>query len=284
MNKIRSRSINTIIFGIFALFTFFKPFPGILFLGLFILYLAFTNVPFILFYIGNSRYSKGNIEGAFKSFEGAYDLPNCPASLKLTYAYLLLKERNLEKARKVFKLVVKSDLNPYDIGRFDLVKALIEWKSGNIEEAISILKEAHETAKSTTTFETLGYLLILHGDYDEALNLCIDGLDYDKGNTVILDNMAEIYYYLGDLNKSREIYDELIEKSPKFIEPYYYYALILVEHNQSDEALKMLEYGLTLKESYLSNIKKSDLQDLINKINFDVEKMANIEVKEIESN
>lgn len=284
MNNIKSRSINIIIFGILALFTFIKPFPGILLLGLYIVYLAFTNIPYILFYIGNSKYSKGDAEGAFKAFNNAYDLPNCPASLRLTYSYLLLKERNIERAKKVFKLVEKSDLNPYDIGRYDLVKALIKWKDGNIVEAIDILEKAHTDAKSTTTYETLGYLFILNKQYDEALNLSIDGLDYDNGNLILLDNMAEAYYYLGNLDEARKIYDDLIEKSPKFIEPYYYYALILIEHNQSDEALKILEYGLTLKESYLSNIKKCDLQDLVNKIKFDVDKMLDIGFKEIESN
>jgi tetratricopeptide (TPR) repeat protein len=283
MKNISTNSLKAIILVMLLILTFMKPLIGSILLILFILAIAYTSRAYLYYAKANSKYSKGDIKGSFKMYDKILSIPDCPNAIKITYSYLLLKDRDLVKAQNILNRVNRKSIDAKDSGRLMLTEALVKWRSGNIDEGIEILFKAYKEFLCTTTYESLGYLLILNGDYEKALEINLEAFEYDNTSKVIMDNLAETYFFMEDYEKALEIYTNLIDLNPNFAEPYYYYSLILNEKGETEKALSLLEKALTFKESYLSDLKKSTIQDSINKIKFDTEEMKKVEVKEIES-
>ena len=90
---------------------------------------------------------------------------------------------------------------------------------------IENLKNLHTQYEHTTVYETLGYFLILDKRYEEALEYNLLAYEYDQDNKVIMDNLAQSYYFTGNIEKAKEVYTKLLDEDPGIPEPYYYYGL-----------------------------------------------------------
>lgn len=259
--------VKLIIFIILLFISFkYNALLGNFLISIFILIQLFLSRSFIYLILGNNHYSRGNKADAFKWYEKAAKAEKKKAKAKSIYGYILIKEGHVEEADKVLNSIDRSKLNAKEKSQFKLTYALVKWKQGNLDEAIELVEEVHNTFRYSTAYESLGYLLILKGDYEKALEYNLEAYDYDNSNNVIVDNLAESYYYLGDYDKAYELYEKLIEKSPTFREPYYYYGLVLAKIGRSEDALKMLERALEMKESFLSDLSTSKIQVAINNI------------------
>lgn len=236
---------------------------GSLLISVFILIQLYLSRSYIYLIIGNNHYSKGDKDVAYKWYEKACKAEKDKSKAKSIYGYILIKEGHVAEADRVLQGISKKDLNLKELSHFKLTYALVKWKQGNLDEAISLVEEVHKSYKYSTAYESLGYLLILKGDYEKALEYNLEAYDYDSSNKIIVDNLAETYFYLGEYDKSLKLYEELIEKNPTFKEPYYYYGLILAKNGNNDEALKMFEKALSMKESFLSDISNSKIEKAI---------------------
>jgi tetratricopeptide (TPR) repeat protein len=259
--------IKLIIFIILLIISFtYNALIGNLLITVFILSQLYSSRGFIYLIIANNHYAKGNKEVAFKWYEKATMVDKNKYKSQSVYGYILIKEGHVEKADKVLGQIPVKKLTPKEASQFKLTYALVKWKQGNLDEAISLVEEVHKTFKYSTAYESLGYLLILKGDYNRALEYNLEAYDYDSSNNVIADNLAETYYYLGDYDKALELYEELIKKNPTFREPYYYYGLVLAKKGNNEESLVMLEKALNMKESFLSDLSKSKIEEAIDSI------------------
>jgi len=138
-------------------------------------------------------------------------------------------------------------------------------EKNDLDMAIDILKKIFNN-KNTIIYQNLGYFLILKGDYNEALEFNIEALDYNSSDLGIMDNLAQTYYYLEEINKAIELFDEIITKKPTFASPYYYYALALIEKNNKEKAIEVLKKGLKCNFNSLSIITKEDLEAKISEL------------------
>ncbi|WP_280538439.1 tetratricopeptide repeat protein, partial [Clostridium perfringens] len=116
-------------------------------------------------------------------------------------------------------------------------------------------------------YETLGYFLILDKRYEEALEYNLLAYEYDKDNKVIMDNLAQSYYFTGNIEKAKEVYTKLLDEDPGIPEPYYYYGLILRDEGDTKGALESFDKALTKRESYLSALNKDKIRAAIQELN-----------------
>ncbi len=216
--------------------------------------------------IGKIVYSKGSISDGVKWFERAYKTGKSSPRIILSYAYLLLKQGRIDEAEVILNKLLAMEL-PLDDQMFVKANlALIVWKRGDIDGAIAMLEEVCANVKHTITYGSLGYMLILKGELDKALEFNLEAYDYNSSNTVIQDNLGQNYYMLGDYDKAEEIYLKFIPSNPTFPEAYYNYGLVLLARGLPEKALEYMKKALNYEFSYLSAVTREEIQSKIEEV------------------
>ncbi|MDY3828766.1 MAG: tetratricopeptide repeat protein [Clostridium sp.] len=225
----------------------------------------FENLAFIK---ANTAFNARNYDKALEIYKKACSKKKAGNGIKLSYASTLIYLGKADTCKEVLDNIDYASLSE---DRFKITYRETEgrylWKIGKIDEAIDTYKNLLNDFKTTSIYETLGYLLIVGKRYEEALELNLEAKDYDSNN-VILDNLAQSYYYLNQKEEAFKIYQNIIdeaEKKPNFSEPYYYYGLLLKENGNVDEANNCFEKALTFNESNLSIISHEMIKAQIQK-------------------
>jgi tetratricopeptide (TPR) repeat protein len=239
---------------------------GVALLLIYLAYTLYTGWASICTFIGGLRYSRGLTEEALKWFKRGYDTNRAHSRSVISYAYLLLKTGHTDEAGLVLdKLLEKKPKREEELyAKSNL--ALVYWKKGDLDSAVSTLQEVIQEYRTSAIYGSLGYLLILKGDLEKALEFNLEAYDYNSENTVILDNLGQTYYMKGIYDKALEIYKTLIAKNPGFPEAYYNYALLLLKLDQKEKAVEMLKKALDSKFSLLSDITKDMVAAKLNEV------------------
>lgn len=228
--------------------------------------MSFSKISrFITAYKAGVAICKKDYDKALSIYEKACkkDIPDQDIVIK--YADLAIYCGKKDLCEQVLNMIDYFDIDdPLLKNAYRRTEGLLVWKKGDINKAIDIYKELLSEGEHSTVYETLGYLLIVAKRYDEALKTNEAAYEYNKDNNVIMDNLAESYYYTNQKDKAKELYELMFSKDeksiPNFAESYYYYGLILKEENNTDEANKYFKKGLEMRESYLSTLKKGMIE------------------------
>lgn len=218
----------------------------------------------------NIAFSKGDYEEALKIYTELINKKGVKDGVLLQGAYTAINCGNNDLCKRFLESIdEKSFKKPQYMISYKQTKALYLWKTNKLDEAIIILKDLSNNNENTATYETLGYLLIVAKRYDEALEYNLKAYDYTINN-VISDNLAESYYFLGNTQKAKEIYEDILKDDynpkPTFPEVYYYYGIILKSENKLEEAKKYFGIALDKKESYLSTLTHDIIRAELNSV------------------
>ncbi len=259
MNK---RFITTVFYVIALLFIFnLNIFAGIALILAGLLYLLYKSLPTIYLIKANRIYFNKEYHKAMPLYEKAYKLKQSTPTVKATYAYILLKHGQLEKAEEILEEVMKLQLSQKDYINAILNLSLVFWKSDRLDEAIALLeKQYNKGYKTTMLYQSLGFFYILRGDLQKSLEFNLEAYDYNASDASILDNICLNYYLLQDFHKALELYEKLIPMNPNFVTAYYYYGLILEKLEKKEEALEMLNRALNCNFSFLSSVRKEEIE------------------------
>lgn len=260
-----SKSI-TIVSAIVLLVSLFMINRAIAFLVLITGILAMLY-PKLMTMLGNIYYSKDQLDKSEAYFRRVYKCFYASLKHKLSYSYILILKGELDEAEKVLEKLSKQKTLKDEIINLRLNQSLIYWKRNQLDAAIDLLLSTYKDYKTMIIYQNLGYFLILKGDYNRALEFNQEAYEYDNDNIGILDNLAENYFFVGEYDKAIEIFDKIIHRKPSFASPYYYYALTLHKIGKKEEALEMLKKGLECKFSYLSAVKKDEIEAKILELN-----------------
>ena len=84
-------------------------------------------------------------------------------------------------------------------------------KLGEADTAVEMLEEVYAKYRNSRLYETMGYILLEKGDLNKALEFNLEALDYDDENPIILDNLGQTYYRLGQKEKAKEYFEKAEE-------------------------------------------------------------------------
>lgn len=230
------------------------------------MYLVVVNIPVILNGMANSAYMKGDPEKALKRLEAALKLNPTNYAMRGSYAWLMLKlGRTAEAEAQIDRALAEADIesirNPLKV-----TKALVHWKKGELEEAISLLEDLIGKYKTSNVYGTLGFLYLEKGDLDKALSFNLEAYDYNNTSPVILDNLGCTRLMRGEYEEAREIYGKLIRLKPDFPEAFYNYARVLAHFGELDEAIYMCRTGLLLKFWNTSTVTREQVESYLSEL------------------
>ena len=220
----------------------------------------------IFAFIGRMAYGKGNMQDALKWFEKAYKTGVAKPQTIVSYGYLLLKSGKIEDAENVLDRLSRRRLSENDRMVLRSNMALVQWKKGNLDEAISTLEEVIKKYETTNIYGSLGYMLIQKGDLDKALDFNLKASEYNSSSAIIMDNLGHTYYLKDNYDKAAEIYENIMESNPSFPEAYYNYALVLKAKKEYSKALETVKKALNYQLTFLSTITKSQIDSLISEL------------------
>lgn len=239
---------------------------GIASFVIYICILLYFSRAMIFGMLGSRSYVGGFTDEALKWFKRAYDTKIAGVRTCVSYAYILLKNAELEKSEEVLQQVLKNNPNSPEVPYIKSILALTLWKKGELDAAVNMLEDVISQYRTTSVYGSLGYLLILKGDLQKALQFNLEAFEYNSSDKIIQDNLGQNYYLLDMYDKATEVYVSLLEKSPSFPEPYYNYGLLLLKTGETDKALEMMNKALGYKFSYLSSISKEEVELKIQEI------------------
>ena len=185
-----------------------------------LLYFLFRQRSNILATIGKFSYAKRDYPKALKWFLRAYKVGGISLANQTQLGYICLRLGDLENARKFLEpCIAKTPRGSAPRNQVRNLLALIEWKSGNLTEAIDILEDVmYDGFETSVVYENLGIFYNLAEDKEKALAFNQKAYEYNSDSHIICDNLAESYALLGQHEKAEELYKALIEKEPRFPE------------------------------------------------------------------
>jgi tetratricopeptide (TPR) repeat protein len=239
---------------------------GIAALLLYLLIMIYVSRARIYTLIGTRQYSLGSLDGAIKWFGRAYATKRSSVRSAVNYAYLLLKNADLQKSEEVLLKALKENPDHLELPYIKSIMALVLWKKGELDQAVDMLEEVIQTFKTTSVYGSLGYMLIQKGDLEKALEFNHEAFKFNSRDNIINDNLGQNYLLLGEYDKAKEIYDNLLAKAPTFPEPYYNYGLLLEKLGNNEEALESLKKALNHRFSYLSTISREEVEAAVSRL------------------
>jgi len=225
----------------------------------------YVKLPYFYMLASSFKYQKNN-EKAFKLMEKAYKTGRLKPDYKIYYGYLCLREGKTERAERIFNTILAKDKSDVVKNKTKVNLALLKLKEGNPNEAKTIIEELYPDYKTGHLYAAYGHILLDLGENKKAQEISLEGYEYDPSNEAVADNLGYSYYLNNENEKSREIYEELIAKKPKFPSPYYHFAKVLHAMGESEKAADLLRNALGFRFTYLSSVKESEAINLLDVI------------------
>ncbi|MCL2812592.1 MAG: tetratricopeptide repeat protein [Clostridia bacterium] len=204
---------------------------------------------------------KGDLEAAKAGYDQAYAEGLSDPKLLSTYAVLLLRLGDYERAVEVLRKAEKApgitaDQKNQVIQHY----AVAIWKLGQKDRALDWLWKVFRNQKTGTLYGVLGFLLIEKAvddktAIDEALAFNLEAVDYDEDDPVCLDNLAQAYYrLLDDKDAARPYFERALAQKPGAVDTNYFLAQYDVEAGRTAQAIEKLETVLEGRISPLNYV------------------------------
>ena len=228
---------------------------------------VYSMLPDIYALIGQRKYVQGNDADGLKWLNRSYNTGRMNTHTAVYYAYILIKNSELDKAQTVTNLMLgRKNIKPDDKTMAKHNLSLIEYRRGNLEDAMEMAQSIFDAGKSTLIYGTLGYYKILHGDAD-AFDFCKKAVEYNDDDNTILDNYLHVLIQKNMFDDAVQYANKLMDKSPKFVEAYYHSAQIYNALGDKKLASDTLDKTEKCVKTFMTTVTDEQIQALRNEIN-----------------
>ncbi|HOD92981.1 MAG TPA: tetratricopeptide repeat protein [Clostridia bacterium] len=210
---------------------------------------------------------KGEFQKALLPAYKAYKMKHSTVDTANIFIYMLLKAGKYEKAIEITNENRNRYMSEDQLIAFSSNEALALWKLGKINESIGIFEKITEKFESTNIYVSYGTVLTFSNDLNKALELNKKAYQYNSSSKGIKDNLAYTYYLIGDIDRAKRMYDELLDEPLNFPEAYYNAALVSNSQGQYDEAVRLFKQALSKQFTGLTAVTKEEINNKINYLN-----------------
>lgn len=190
------------------------------------------------------KHQKGQVEEARDMYAALFKENIFFASYLLPYSVLLLREGKYELVKQVLlKANQAKDLTEERRPQLLMNFAVAQWMLGDREAAIEKLEQTHKKYPCGLIYQTLGYLYVESGNVEKAKAYLAEGLAYDEEDSIVLDNMGQLYYrLLNDPEGAYPYFKKAHRIAPEQIDTLYFLSRYdLVQQRYAEAADKLTE-------------------------------------------
>lgn len=210
---------------------------------------------------------KGEFTKALKPAYKAYKMKHSTIDTANIFIYMLLKAGKFEKAIEVTNENRERHMNEDQLIAFASNEALGLWKIGKINESIDLFEKITEKFESTNIYVSYGTVLTCSKDLNKALEINKKAYQYNSSSKGIKDNLAYTYFLIGDSDRAKRMYEELLDEPVNFPEAYYNAALVANSQGQYDEAVRLFKQALSKQFNGLTAVTKEEIGTKIDYLN-----------------
>lgn len=241
----------------------FNQYAGAILMWGYWIYLMIAHMDFLCGFMGKLGISNNHPSKAISWYKTAAKMSNCKAKYIINYVYCEIKFGYVEDADRILtKILSKRETHkPFkgqDVVDIQMVRALLEWKKGDVDKAIEILNVLFEQEKTLTLYNTLAYMKTIKGDVKESLNFSKEAYDKFEKDILVRSIYAINLYKDGQKNEAGEIFEVLAEGISNIPDTLYFYALLLIERGDQKEAIEMVKKAIRLLRTTIITIVESE--------------------------
>lgn len=237
-----------------------------------------------------SLQSKGDIEGARRAYEDAVAKGLRDPRMLLAYAILLIRDEQYQAAKDLLvKMQKLPGITPEHKSQIFVDYAVCCYKLGDMDKGIDLLERQHQRAPSGLVYETLGYLYVekcaaagarhaenaIPATESEAIDLpaadklledkveafLLEAVDYDDGDAVLLDNLAQFYYRIKeDQEKAKPWFEKALAIKDTQIDTLWFLSRYDLAEGNVPQAIERLEQAATGRFSPLNYVTKAQVE------------------------
>lgn len=186
---------------------------------------------------------------------------------QMAYGVLLLRTGSFQQARDTFShLLITAPRKGHFRMTAKMNLALSYWKLGEVDTAVEMMEEVHQKLHNSKTYGALGYLLIAAGDLDKALAFNVEALTYDEDDPVVLDNLAQVYYALGNREEALQYFLKAEEEKGDQADTLYYLGCLYQEEGHFETAREKWEKALLCRITALSTISRQEIEEKLSSL------------------
>ena len=226
-----------------------------------VVFLLIKNISAVYALLGSRAYASNKPHKAIKWFQKAVETGKANGTIRNKYAMILLRTGNPKSAEEEFNAIISSKAySAEDKRSAKQYRCMAYLKQGNTDMALSEAKELFGEVKNTITYGIMGYLMqLVDTDNNELLALCEEAYDYNSDDRDIIDNLIVALIRNGQLDRAKNLADELREKHPTFIEAFYHSAVIELKLGNKEAAREHLSRIPDCRRSFLTTVSEEEI-------------------------
>lgn len=230
---------------------------------------------------GKYAESEEKLRAAIELYDEAYKLGfRRPGALQ-GYALLLMRRGKFEQAREIMLECSKDKtLKPEDRFALRVDFSICQWKMGQLDKAIETIEQAAEVKKNGLIYTTMGMYLVdkarQTGDFEAAIKLNEEAMEYDDEDVGVWDNMGQMYLAMSEFSrkagdakqaaeqrqKACEYFKKCYDEKPEQVSSTYFYAKVMHEDGYDDIAREAIEKAMKVPYSAMLQVSTKELEAL----------------------
>lgn len=190
-------------------------------------------------------------------------------SFVVTSASMFLQKGDATEGKAILEQYLQSSTGK-DPNLDNIAKTMLSmayWMDGDLQKAIQTVDQVYESGyRDKNLFINYTTYALEKGDLSKAKALLDESAEMENSSPGIRDNRGWLYILQGNWEQADELFSDLIQKNPRFPEPYVHYAQVLIHYGQVQAAIDMLRRALEARFSNTSGMKQQHIQHLLDKL------------------
>ena len=226
------------------------PIPGYVKLIAIILISAtiiYINRSLFYFIMGNRNYMSKKSENKDKTWEyyrKAYNA-NLIDKYKVTMASILIQRNDYNFGGIILDSVIKNSKDKNLVNHAKIQKSMVFQLNEEIDKSIEILEEVKNSGYNDKNLMiNLGTYLLYNNDLEKAKDLVKESVNEEKTSSGILDNHGWFYMLNDNWEEAYRIYLDILERKPRFPDPYVHAAQVFLHYRNVEKAIECLNEAI----------------------------------------
>jgi tetratricopeptide (TPR) repeat protein len=212
---------------------------------------------------------------AWKYYRKAFAIGHLSEKYITTAASFFIQLDDVEFGMKQLDGVIEKTQDNETRQIAKIQKSMALQRQGKLDEAIDTLNEVRESKyKSLYLSVNLSSYLIFAGRYDEARTVLDEGAEYINQSAGLFDNKGWLDIVAGKWKDASKLYTEMLDRGPRFPDPYLHAAQVKLHYGKIEEAVTLLNISLTKKWNETSLIKKDMVEEFIKNLSDEDKKVS----------
>ncbi len=232
-----------------------------------VLYGVYAYIPTYWAVKAQQAFNDGDFKLAEKMFKKSISTGRAKATIRINYAYTLMRTGKFSEAEKIFDSIIRTKdpkLSKERMGAKQQ-RCMVYFKQGRLDEALADALEMFDNGnyKTTQLYGMIGYFKLVSGrNLSEATKFCEEAYEYNSDDRDIMDNLSLCYYEMGEYDKAAKLSDKIIEDAPKFVEAYYHGAQIAVKRGYYKKAKELMSHVDSCRWSAMTTVSREEVDEL----------------------